>query len=556
MASIGPMYRQAGFSSAGEYEQYQKMQAMQLQQQQEALRQSKIAADALNAQMNPPPPDPISGREYQQLQQQLLASTRASGQVAPNFRPAKEGEKQGQPGYDAYMQERGQYYSNLRQEIAAGTSQYRYLNSGEANADVRKYLDQYTAKGLQTAELEGKVGLSAPSAAGFNQQYAGAYSGGGGAVNTGGGLPSLGGAPQQGGGGSVDTSGNLPGLGGSDPGPAGGGQAQPYPPTDGGQQVNIQPFPYTGGTAPQTGGALPPATGGGGTAFGGYTQTGGGTGNGYPAPGTMVPTSYSIAGAAGGYDTLETAVGESKDIYGNIIPHQAGLVNQYSGESQAAQQQMQDTANQYGQREQDLGGMLQGYGDYERQQIEAKRVQAIEAKKQELINRGATNQSSYESAMRSVNQTAGDQLSQYEDQLTRRKMDYMAMLSGDRLQAQSAAADFSAGQAAQRFTAAQTPVQSMSDLAALLAQQRDSAANRAAQLSVSQQDIGLEYAKLAESSRQATADRTLMQMQMGQQSALGYADLASQYAAQRLASSTDKAVARINTPRLPTVRYN
>lgn len=294
------------------------------------------------------------------------------------------------------------------------------------------------------------------------------------------------------------------------------------------------------GRAPQTGaptgGGIPQLTGGG-AAGGGYSilpynqgaAGGGGTvnypslgGGAYPAPGTMAPNmSFYMQGTAG---DPAAAIQETKDIYNQIVPYQKGAVGQYAGELYGAEGQMHDVAAGYAQREQDLSQLLEGYGEHELGRIEQRREQLRAQAKQDMLSRGITSTSAYDASMRGIEQSAADQIRGYQDALTRQKMDYMSMLTGDTLQARAGAAGFAADQAGSRFGASQVPTQSMERLASLLAQQRSDAAR----ILTSGQDIGLGYAQLAESARQAAQGRLLSQAQGTMQTGLGYADLASQ----------------------------
>jgi hypothetical protein len=281
----------------------------------------------------------------------------------------------------------------------------------------------------------------------------------------------------------------------------------------------------------QAGGGVPNLTGGGysilpynqGAAGGGgtvnYPSLGGGA---YPAPGTMYQGGSAYF--SGTVADPARAIQETKDIYNQVVPYQKQAVGQYAGELYGAEGQMQDVAAGYAQREQDLSGLLEGYGEHELGRIEQRREQLRAQAKQDLLSRGLTSTSAYDASMRGIEQTAGDQIRGYQDALTRQKMDYMSMLTGDTLQARAGAAGFAADQAGSRFGASQVPTQSMERLASLLAQQRSDAAR----ILTSGQDIGLGYAQLAESARQAAQGRLLSQAQGTMQAGLGYADLASQ----------------------------
>ena len=501
MATISAPYAQAGYASYDDYQKAQQMDQLALMQQQEALKAARLSSQMLEQQMaGPQAPDPLSATDYRIAQQTLYGQIRDAGQIAPQFRASSDNLTPEQ-----LQAERAAHWQQVNADIAAG--KYQYKTANEAHEAVNDYMRNFSEGGIRTNQALGTAGLSiygagsTPTYQGF-QNY----------LNQAG-----------------ATGMNVLGTGGT----TGTGAV----PTTGGAYTTPTTSP-TGGT---TGGGiipsvLPPAYSGG--------QVGGSPG--IPAPGTLVPTSFNIGGMYGsGYGADQAAIDETKAIYGDAISQQNALTAMYGNQTQAAQQQMQGTADAYADREATLSQYLEGLGDSERAQIEARRVQMMEAAKQDLARRGLTSTTAYDAAMRGVENVAGEQMAAFQDAMQRKRMDYMSVLSGEKLAAQSGAADFAANQAAQRFAAAQTPVQSMTELAQLLAQQRDSAANRAAQLQMSFKDIGLEYAKMQHDAQQSAADRMVSQFQIGQQTGLGYAGIAADQQAARLGYNADIQTAKI-----------
>jgi len=481
MSLIQAPYAKMGFGSQMEYEMWKQQQQIAQMQQQEALQAARLSNDMLQQQMNPQTTAPLTGQAYSTAQTDIYRQLRESGQIAPQFRASSDNLTPEQ-----LQAERAAHWQQVNADIAAG--KYQYKTAQDAQRAITGYLSEFSQGGLPMG--------TAPSYQGFTS-----YGGGGTAGGTGYTAPT-----------------NLAGVLGST-GTTGSG------------------LPTTG-PAPSVLPGVSPLPGGGSLPT--YS-----TGGGIPAPGTLVPTSFNIGGMYGGTGQDQVALDETKAIYGTAIGTQQGLAGQYANQTAAAQAQMQGTADAYGQREQDLAQYLEGMGDSERANIEARRLQAIEAAKQDLMRRGLTSTTAYDSALRGVENIAAEQMASFEDAMQRKRMDYLSVLSGEKLAAQSGAADFAATQAAQRFAANQTPVQSMTELAQLLAQQRDSAANRAAQLQMSFKDIGLEYAKMQHDAQQSAADRLVSQFQIGQQTGLGYAGISADQQASRLGARTDLATARI-----------
>lgn len=97
-----------------------------------------------------------------------------------------------------------------------------------------------------------------------------------------------------------------------------------------------------------------------------------------------------------------------------------------------------ELAGAYGQRTQQLGGLLTGLGEAQRETMRQQFEQAKATKQQELLSRGLTSSTALDAAMRGLERDYQYNLRQLEDQLTRQKMEYMTGLTGEELQARAA----------------------------------------------------------------------------------------------------------------------
>ena len=162
---------------------------------------------------------------------------------------------------------------------------------------------------------------------------------------------------------------------------------------------------------------------------------------------------------------FQGAADESKQAnlsrYADILNRYMTLANQGQRAISGIPQQYQDIADAYGQRTQNLSSLLQGFGDTQRQDLEANRQLRRSEAEQDSINRGLASSTMRQSAMRGVDRDYQRNRQSLEDVLSRQQMDYMSALTGQELAARSMVPQAQLGVAQQQFAQGERPLQFM-----------------------------------------------------------------------------------------------
>lgn len=147
--------------------------------------------------------------------------------------------------------------------------------------------------------------------------------------------------------------------------------------------------------------------------------------------------------------------------YGDILNLYNTLVNKGRRAVEGIPQMYQNIADQYGQRVQDLGGLLKGFGDPQRQDLKERFAEDISQVPQDYINRGLANFTMLAGRKDRVKSNYEKERRALEDSLTRQQMDYMSALTGQHLAAQSMVPQATLGTAQQQFAQGERPLQFM-----------------------------------------------------------------------------------------------
>lgn len=147
--------------------------------------------------------------------------------------------------------------------------------------------------------------------------------------------------------------------------------------------------------------------------------------------------------------------------YHEALSGYQGLVGQHAEAIGAVPEAYQNIADQYAQREQRLGGLLEGRGDYQRQMLEDARERQLAATQESLQKRGLYGSSIYDVMARGVEQDYARNRMALEEGITGQQMDYLAGLSGQTLAAQEMVPQAQAAAAESMFQAGQAPLQLM-----------------------------------------------------------------------------------------------
>ena len=220
-----------------------------------------------------------------------------------------------------------------------------------------------------------------------------------------------------------------------------------------------------------------------------------------------------------------------------MIQLQRDMVSQQQQQLESSKSQYEQLAADYASRDSELTGMLEGMGAGERADLEKQRTQMMAAQKEDLSRRGITSTSALGAAMRGVDIASNESLGKLEERLRKQTMDYRAQFSGETLQAQERATNFSTAAAQANFAAGQNVAQGMTGLAEMMAAQRTAGwANQAEIQSSIINQSGSKYAALLGykadiygmnlKEGQHQRETGLARQQGNQQTKLGYAGIA------------------------------
>jgi hypothetical protein len=211
--------------------------------------------------------------------------------------------------------------------------------------------------------------------------------------------------------------------------------------------------------------------------------------------------------------------------YETAITEAQAAANTQREALQAAQAQREALATQYGQREQELTRYLEGMGTAERGNLSRQRDAILAQQQQDLLNRGMTSTTAYDSAVRGTNQAYNQDLSGLEERLQRQAMDYRTMLSGETLGSRSLAIEGSAKTAADVLAAQSLPIEYRGALAQQHGDLSKTLASQAGQFAGIGADRDIQLAKLAQDAQIANQQAALQRMGLDAETALGYAKL-------------------------------
>jgi len=237
---------------------------------------------------------------------------------------------------------------------------------------------------------------------------------------------------------------------------------------------------------------------------------GGGMNVGLPTGGAYAGGVYQGGTPGGG---VEQQPGSERDIYSQLIAEQRQVGSQAGTALDATQSRYDQLAQSYSNRETALGGLLEGLGQAERQQVEDARLRDLAAAQQSMINRGLFNTNQLESTSRGINADASRNLMDLEGRLTREKMDYLSALSGETLGAQGLAAEQSGDIASKKYEMGMTPTNSMADLAQLIASQREGTLERQMKRDVLSKETSMQQQQLTQQSQLAAYQAALQEWQ-------------------------------------------
>jgi hypothetical protein len=222
-----------------------------------------------------------------------------------------------------------------------------------------------------------------------------------------------------------------------------------------------------------------------------------------------------------------------------MIQLQKDMVAQQQAQLEQSKSQYEQLAADYEARDSELSGMLEGMGATERADLEKQRTQMMAAQKEELSRRGITSTSALSAALRGVDLASNESLGKLEARLRQQTLDYRAQFSGETLQAQERATNFSTAAAQANFAGGQNVAQGMQGLAEMMAAQRTAGwANQTEiQSSLINQQSGRFAAALGYKAdiyganlreRQHVRESDIARTQGYRQNRLGYASLAAQ----------------------------
>lgn len=150
------------------------------------------------------------------------------------------------------------------------------------------------------------------------------------------------------------------------------------------------------------------------------------------------------------------ATNESR--YQDILGKYNQLAQSQSQNISGVPQDYQNIANAYGARTDQAMGMLAGQGDTQRAELKAGLDQRNAGTQQDLINRGLTNSTAYDAAIRGNSQDYEKNKRALEENLTKQKLGLYTDLSGQQLSAQAAVPSAKLGVANQTFGMQQAPL--------------------------------------------------------------------------------------------------
>ena len=134
----------------------------------------------------------------------------------------------------------------------------------------------------------------------------------------------------------------------------------------------------------------------------------------------------------------ESANKANETRYQQILEKYNQLAGQQSQAISGVPQEFQGIADQFGQRTNTAQQMAEGLGNTQREELQDRYEQQKAGTQQDLINRGLTNSTAYDAAIRGNTMDYEKNKRALEENIQRQKLGLYTQLSGDQLQAQGA----------------------------------------------------------------------------------------------------------------------